>query len=128
MTNAHAILDTLPTDPAARAAWVRTYIPTDPHRRSVLVQAWLKAKGETFASLARQHGKDRRAIAMSLRVPSYPMERVLAAALGLTVPELFPERYTPDGSVRLHRVRSDDAHDSGHRLPRNVEDHGGCQP
>jgi len=128
MTNAPAILDTLPTDPAARAAWVRTYIPNDPHKRSVLVQAWLKEKGQTFASLARRHGKDRRAIAMALRVPSYPMERVLADALGLTVPELFRERYTPDGSVRLHRVRTGDAHDSGRRPPRNVEDRMDGQP
>lgn len=73
------------------------------------MQAQLRLKGETLSSLARRCGKDRRAIAMALRVPAYPMEKVVADALGLTVPELFPERYTPDGKTRLHRIRSSDA-------------------
>lgn len=123
MTNARTILDTPPTDPAARAAWARKNVPTDPHRRSLWVQAQLRLKGESFASLSRQHGRDRRAIAMALRVPCFPMEKVLADALGLAVPELFPERYTPDGTTRLHRIRPGAADDSGPSKPRNVEDH-----
>lgn len=120
MTNANTILDTPPTNPAARAAWAKLTVPTDPHRRSVWVQAQLRLKGETFASLSRRHGRDRRAIAMALRVPCFPMEQVIAAALGLAVPELFPERYTPDGTVRLHRIRPGAHDDTTPSNPRNV--------
>lgn len=40
--------------------------------------------------------------------PQYPQEEILAAAIGLTVPELFPERYD-DAGVRLHIVRGEKA-------------------
>ena len=63
---------------------------------------------------------------MCLRVPAFPMEQILAAALGLTVPELFAERYTPDGKTRLHRVCTA-ADDSGASPPRNVKHHGSAQ-
>jgi lambda repressor-like predicted transcriptional regulator len=72
--------------------------------RSVYVQAELKLRGHSLASLARANGWRRGALYTALFQPSDPQEKVLAMALETTQEALFPERYASDGR-RLHRIR-----------------------
>lgn len=81
-----------------------TEIPTDPHERAAWVIYKLKAKRLSIAAVGRPRGWDRSMVRRALFQPSYPQEEALARALGLTVRQLFPERYDEEGN-RLHFVR-----------------------
>lgn len=83
-------------------------IPTRSLERTLWVQGQLRLKGSSFAAIARQHGWKRRGVAMAMHVPSYPQEKAIADELGLSVPQLFPERYDQSGN-RLHPILSRDA-------------------
>jgi len=83
-----------------------TSLPTfnDPRQRSIWVQAQLQLAGISFAAIARVHGWNRRAVANAMQTASDPQEKAIAAALGVTQEQLFPERYDAEGN-RLHHVR-----------------------
>lgn len=78
-------------------------IPKEPAKRRAWVQMQLRWRGESFSSLARQHGVSREAVSQALLIPSYSLECAIAKALGLDARDLFPERYDASGR-RLHRV------------------------
>ena len=79
-------------------------IPTNPIERTAWVQAQLRLRGLSFAKIAERHGWHRNAVSMAMRLPSYPQERAIAAAIEVEIAALFPERYAPDGQ-RIHLVR-----------------------
>lgn len=81
--------------------------------RTLWVQAELRSRGKSFASIARDHGWSRGAVRYAMSNPSDPQERAIAAALGVEQRALFSERYDLFGH-RLHRVVKDtDPGDSG---------------
>lgn len=69
------------------------------------IQFQLKATGRSFAALAREHEMRKEALTC-VKTQRYPRgERVIADALGLEVPKLFPERYDQHGLPSLYRGR-----------------------
>lgn len=80
-------------------------VPKDSRERQGWVLFQLKLRGESFASVGAKIGVSRGAVRACLTQPSFNVEKALAAALGLTVRQLFPERYDVKGK-RLHLVRS----------------------
>jgi lambda repressor-like predicted transcriptional regulator len=99
------IIDNSPTDAAQRAAWV-IYM--------------LKGKGKSLASIARELSCHRNAVRQALYQPSLRQEVAIAAALGLDVQALFPERYLNDGT-RKHSVRVPIGDDTRPGAGHNVE-------
>lgn len=87
-----------------------TDIPTSPHERVLWVGMQLKLRGTSLAKLARDNGWGKQAMYFALRAPSYPQEQVIAEALGVTVRDLFPERYDSKGN-RIHPIRKSKAGD-----------------
>lgn len=80
-------------------------IPKDLGERNAWVIAQLKARGLSLAAIARENDWCSRTPSMALRLPNYPAEMAIAAALGTTPEILFFERYDRSGR-RLHYVRS----------------------
>jgi lambda repressor-like predicted transcriptional regulator len=81
-------------------------VPTHPLERTLWVQQRLRLLGKSFSSIARERGWNRMSVGDAMRRPSYPQEVAIAEALGMSVRELFPERYGVDGQ-RLHLVRGE---------------------
>jgi lambda repressor-like predicted transcriptional regulator len=79
-------------------------IPRDPLERTLWVQMQLRLKQMNFSTIARELGCHRQEVSMAMRLPLYRQEKAIAEALGVTVRELFPERYDEDGN-RIHAVR-----------------------
>ncbi len=77
---------------------------TDTRARSIWVQAQLKLAGTSFAAIGRAHGWTRRAVAAAMTNACDPQEKAIAAVLGVSQRDLFPERYDRTGK-RLHHVR-----------------------
>ena len=89
MSAAKPVLD-IPEKPAERRAWIL-------YR--------LKAGGTGFRALSRQHNCAPQSLADVARgKPMLRLEKVLAAAIGVSEKALFPEHYAKDGS-RIPRVR-----------------------
>jgi lambda repressor-like predicted transcriptional regulator len=88
-----------------------TDIPTSFHERGLWVSMQLKLRGTSLAKLARSKGWSKQTMYFAMRSPSFPQEEVIAKALDLTVPELFPERYDILGN-RIHSIRSKSDHAS----------------
>lgn len=89
-----------------------TTLPTfaDPRERTIWVQAQLKLAGTSFAAIGRANGWSRRAVAAAMTNACDPQEKAIAAALGVTQQQLFPERYDRTGK-RLHHVRQNTGRD-----------------
>jgi lambda repressor-like predicted transcriptional regulator len=85
-------------------------VPTNPAARSKWVIYKLSLIGLSFAEIARKNGWTRKAVSMAMRVPAYPQEKAIAAAIGIPVSRLFPERYTTSGR-RLHTIRKTNSTD-----------------
>lgn len=81
-----------------------TEVPKDIRERAIWVEYQLKLRRKTFASVARDCGCGRGTIRRALFLPSAPQEKALADAIGLTVQQLFPDRYDSEGN-RLHFER-----------------------
>lgn len=98
-------------------------VPKDPRRRTAWVKYQLQVRGSSFARIAAKLQCSRRAVSYAMSVPSYRQEKAIAEELGLSVSQLFPERYDASGR-RLHHVRVQ-ADDNGHTPSgRNVESRG----
>jgi len=76
----------------------------DPIKRRAWVIYQLKLQGLNLTSLARETGVSQPALSAALLSPSSDLEEVIAAAVGVPVKELFPERFAANGR-RLHLVR-----------------------
>jgi Ner family transcriptional regulator len=76
-------------------------ITCDPVKRRAWVGYRLKAAGTSLAAIAREAGLTRNAAYNALdtkRTTAWPrMDLLIAEAVGLSVQELFPERYTKEG-------------------------------
>ena len=83
-------------------------VPSDLRKRAAWILYHLKKRHLTLRELGRQNGCTGNAMRHAFFLPSYPQEKILADVIGLTVPELFPERYGAAG-VRLHKVRGEKA-------------------
>lgn len=79
-------------------------IPKEPAVRRAWVSYQLRVRGLTVRQLALREGVSHQALGHALMMPSAAMELVLAKALGLTVEELFSERFDETGR-RLYPVR-----------------------
>lgn len=76
----------------------------EPAKRRAWVAFQLRLRGSSFSELARELGVSRQAIGQALLVPSSHLEPAIADALGITVRQLFPDRYDASGR-RLFRTR-----------------------
>jgi lambda repressor-like predicted transcriptional regulator len=73
--------------------------------RSLWAQAELKRIGSSLAEIARENGWSRPCVSNAMFRAADPQERAIAAKLGVTQQQLFPERFNPQGK-RLHRVKN----------------------
>lgn len=80
-------------------------IPRETRERVAWVLYQLKLRSITMRQLARSFGISHMTLRGALFQPQYPQEKILADAIGLSIPELFPERYDADGN-RLHRIKA----------------------
>lgn len=98
-------------DPALRRAWVNYALAT---------------RGLSLAEIARRLGVHRTCPGEALHKPYPKMERALADAVGMTVHELFPERFHSDGSrikkKRGPKPKKSTYKDSQKNSRRNVDD------
>jgi len=73
------------------------------------VKAALAKKGYSLARLARENGYAETSPSSALRRPWAAMEKIMANTIGLSPQEIWPTRYTQNGTpystVRLARVR-----------------------
>lgn len=76
-------------------------IPQKPAHRRAWVKFQLSLKGLTIAELGRQLGVSRPAINHALIYPNAHLEQGIAEALGVSVEQLFPERF--ENGRRLHK-------------------------
>lgn len=79
-------------------------VPANPTTRYHWVRYRLVDAGSNFADLAAENGVSVQAVCNALRQPSARLEDAIAAKIGLTAREIFPERFDADGN-RLSRPR-----------------------
>jgi Ner family transcriptional regulator len=79
-------------------------VPKEPAQRAAWVIFQLRQRNSSLAEIARSIQRTRRYLSRTLYAPSYPAEKAIADALGMTVEALFPERYDATGR-RLHQRR-----------------------
>ena len=78
---------------------------TDPQVRWERIRAALLFRGCRLADVARRLGVSAQAVSQTARLPSAPVERVIAEILGCEPHHLFPERYTADGERLIRTAR-----------------------
>ncbi|WP_082061055.1 helix-turn-helix domain-containing protein [Pseudomonas sp. MRSN 12121] len=78
-------------------------MPTDPDSRWEWIKYQLRVRGTSMAELARRLQVTDRAIRNAKKTPYPRIERSLADALDLSPADIWPERWTADGSP--HRQR-----------------------
>jgi Ner family transcriptional regulator len=78
--------------------------PKNPAERRAWLLYQLRIRGKSFRSLAAEAGVSPQAVTHAILNPSSYLEPLIAEAIGLTAPELFPERFDPTGR-RLHQTR-----------------------
>lgn len=79
-------------------------VPKEPAFRRAWLVYQLKLRGLSLRELGRREGVSYESIASTMVSPNAHLEPVIAKALGLTVRQLFPERFDNTGR-RLHRTR-----------------------
>jgi len=77
-------------------------IPKNPAERRVWICGQLRLKGKSLRRLAAQNGVSQQAMSAALLNSSSHLEPVIAAAIGLTAKQLFPERFGADGNRLSH--------------------------
>jgi lambda repressor-like predicted transcriptional regulator len=92
----------------------RSEVPTKPAVRRAWVRLKLAEKGIDLAEVAREHNLTRQAMYHALHHPSARVEEIIAGAIGITVQELFPERFTADG-YRLSKSKHEQGSTTGRR-------------
>lgn len=81
-------------------------IPADPQRRTQWIISELKLAGSSLATIAKDLRCTRQAGAHALRMGSIRWEAAIAEVLSRPVQELFPDRYTREGTRLLRSRRS----------------------
>jgi len=94
-------------------------VPKNPADRRAWVCYQLRLRGNSLRKIASQLGVSQQAMSHSLMLPSSRCEPAVAEALGLTVQQLFPERFDGNG-YRLTHIRRHQPSTRPHG--RNVED------
>ncbi|HEY3918834.1 MAG TPA: helix-turn-helix domain-containing protein [Stellaceae bacterium] len=79
-------------------------VPTDLRARRAWVIFQLRCKGTNLSELADDHDVRRQVMQQALTRPNARAEDIIAAAIGLTARELFPERFDSAGQ-RLFVIR-----------------------
>lgn len=80
-------------------------IPHDPRRRRLWIIFQLQSKGKSLSSLAGDEGVSQQAISASAAGNgSSHLQEALAAAIGVTARDLFPEHFDSNGD-RLRKPR-----------------------
>lgn len=74
-------------------------IPREAKARGAWIVYQLHVRGTSLSAIARTLGVSRSASSHALRRPYPRMETAIAAALGLSAQDLFPERYPNGGSL-----------------------------
>jgi lambda repressor-like predicted transcriptional regulator len=72
--------------------------PKDPAERREWIKGQLRLKGFSLRRLATQEGVCPQAVCGALSHPSSHLEEVIAAPLGMTARQLFPERFDAKGN------------------------------
>lgn len=72
-------------------------VPKNPAEKQAWVIYQLRIRGWSLRTLGREHGVTGQAMSSALRVSSARLEPIIARELGLTVRELFPERFAANG-------------------------------
>jgi lambda repressor-like predicted transcriptional regulator len=72
-------------------------VPKNPAEKQAWVIYQLRIRGWSLRTLGREHGVTGQAMSHALRVSSVALEPIFANELGLTVAELFPERFAANG-------------------------------
>lgn len=94
-------------------------VPKNPAERRVWIWVQLRLRGASLRRLAAEHGVSQQAMSHALIAPSSHLEVVIAAALGLTPQQLFPERFDDRGN-RLGWTRTQQR--TTRAVARNVEE------
>lgn len=68
-------------------------VPKNTAERRIWICAQLRLRGNSLRRLAREQGVSHQAMSAALMAPNSHLEPVIAAALGLTPTQLFPERF-----------------------------------
>lgn len=94
-------------------------VPKNPAERRVWIPSQLRLLGTSLRRLAAEEGVSPQAMSNALNLSSSHLETVIAAALGLTAQQMFPERFDAAGN-RLGWTRTPQRSTRGVR--RNVEE------
>ena len=84
-------------------ALAKNDIPKNPARRREWIKGELRLRGTSLRQLALAIGVAPQSMSATLTQPLSHLEPVIADALGVTVEELFPERF--ENGHRLYQVR-----------------------
>ena len=98
-------------------------VPRDSERRRRWIVTELRLRGRSLSVLADEHGVNVSSVWAPLVRPSAYFENVIAQELGLTVQQLFPERFAANGT-RLFPTRPQHETRSRRALARKVGQHG----
>ncbi len=79
-------------------------VPKNPAERRAWVVYQLHIRGKSIRRLAREEGVAQQTLSAALMTPNSHLEPVLAHAIGLNVPDLFPERFR--GGERISPTRA----------------------
>ncbi|MDD2366656.1 MAG: helix-turn-helix domain-containing protein [Desulfuromonadaceae bacterium] len=71
----------------------RQKVPTDPAERKAWIKYQLEINGSSFADLARATGNSRQTVRKALDIKYPKWDRAIAAKIGMTPSEIWPERY-----------------------------------
>jgi len=77
-------------------------VPKNPAERRGWVCYQLRLRGSSLTRIAKEEGVSLQAVSNALMMPSSFIEPAIAAALGLTVEQLFPERFDAMGQRLAH--------------------------
>lgn len=73
-------------------------VPRDPRARHIWIGAALRLAGSSFADIARDLDITPQAVQQATRMSNRRAQEAIAAKIGMSVRELFPEWYRPDGT------------------------------
>jgi Ner family transcriptional regulator len=71
----------------------RKKVPTDPAVRRAWIKYQLEIHGSSISALARAGGASKQTVGKALDLKYPKWDRVIAAKIGLTPAEIWPERY-----------------------------------
>lgn len=71
----------------------RQKVPSDPAERKAWIKYQLEINGSSFAKIAREENRSRVTVRRGLDVRFPKWDRIIAAKIGYTIEEIWPERY-----------------------------------